>query len=56
MENIMNMTDKLLVTETDEIITVNDFINSFNEMESIGNALSNLEYSIKHGILKYVKE
>jgi hypothetical protein len=52
----MESHDKLLVTETDEIITVADYVHNFNEEKergvTIGDAISNMEYSIKHGILK----
>lgn len=55
----MNLTDRLLVTETDEVITVSDFVRIFNEMKSqgitLGEAINHLEYSIKHGILKKMK-
>jgi hypothetical protein len=55
----MNLTDRLLVTETDEVMTVSDFLRIFNELKSqgitLGDAIGNLEYSITHGILKKMK-
>ena len=56
----MNMTDKLLVMETGEVITVADYYENFHKMksagETIGNAMENLEYSVKHGILGLIIE
>ena len=57
--NRLNQNIKLLITETDEIITLADYIRNFNELKKqgyvIGNIESNLEYSIKIGLIKIVE-
>ena len=57
--NKLNQNIELLITETDEIITLADCIRNFNELKKqgcvIGNAESNLEYSIKIGLIKIVE-
>ena len=57
--NKLNPNIELLITETDEIITLVDYIRNFNELKkqgcAIGNAESNLEYSIKIGLIRIVE-
>lgn len=51
----MKLEEKLLNTETDEIMTVKEVVEIIREIKgkiSMENALNEIEYSIKHGILK----
>ena len=50
---------KLLITESDEIITFDDFVRTckeLNESATIESATAYLDYSIKHGIIKIINE
>jgi hypothetical protein len=53
----MNLEQKILTVETDEIKTVKELIDVIKEIKeecTTENAINEIEYSIKHGILKIV--
>lgn len=56
----MDLTDKLIIVETDEVITVADYVRIFEEVQGCGfviaDAMNNIDYCIKHGLLKKYTE
>ena len=56
----MDLTDKLIIVETDEMITVADYVRIFEEVQGCGfviaDAMNNIDYCIKHGLLKKYTE
>ena len=53
----MNLEQKILNAETDEVLTVKELVEIIQEIKggcTIENAINEIEYSIKHGILKMI--
>ena len=53
----MNLEQKILNVETDEVKTVEELIKIIKEIRNehtTENAINEIEYSIKHGILKLI--